>query len=134
MSSPTAGMAQYHFVIRKCTAYWCYLVTSSANSSSQHHGKDISLGIKSADNSLNSVSLESLLVILPEASKKQSPKATQISLQVGPYCSYILLHTLHRVAGGEKGRTTGCGERFPALRPVWKKAQKAGVEEKQPKT
>lgn len=95
MSSPTAGMAQHHFVIRKYTAYCCYLVASSTNNSSQHHGKDISLGIKSAGNSLNSVSLESLLVILSEASKQQSLKATQIYLQFGPYCSSILSHTLH---------------------------------------
>ena len=80
MSSSTAGMAQHHFVVRKCTVYCCYLVASSTNSSSQHHGKDISFGIKNASNSLNSVSLESLLVTVSEASKKQSLKAIQIYL------------------------------------------------------
>lgn len=131
MSFSTAGTAQHHFVIRKCTAYCFYLVISSANGSSQHHGKEISLGIKSVANSLNSVSLESLLVILSEASKKQSQSHTA---DIPPIWSLLFLHSPAYFALVERRaapQVAGRGSLPP--RPAWKKAQKADMGEKQPK-
>lgn len=78
MSSPTASTAQHHFVIRKHTAYCCYLVASSTNGIFQHHGTDISLGIKSAGNILNSVSLDICLLFSQKQAKPKSQSHTDI--------------------------------------------------------
>lgn len=54
------------------------------------------------------------LLFSQKQAKTEVSKPYKIYLRFGPYCSYILLHILHWIAGVGKGSTTGCRERSPA--------------------